>query len=85
MCVCVCLTLHVCVCVSQAASLADYHRAKQGLPPGGYQEVQFALLDGERYANIVKHEGIRGYPSIRLYRCKAPPHKAQSAGPPTCL
>jgi len=47
--------------------MADYQRAQQGLPPGGYQEVQFAMLDGDHYSNIVKHEGIRGFPTIRMY------------------
>jgi len=52
---------------AQAAAMADYHRAQQGLPPGGYQEVQFAMIDGDHYSNIVKHEGIRGFPTIRMY------------------
>ena len=52
---------------AQAAAMADYHRAQQGLAPGGYQEVQFAMLDGDHYKNIIKHEGIRGFPTIRLY------------------
>ena len=47
--------------------MADYQRAQQGLPPGGYQEVQFAVIDGDHYSNIVKHEGIRGFPTIRMY------------------
>jgi len=51
---------------AQAAAMADYHRAQQGLAPGGYQEVQFAMLDGDHYKNIIKHEGIRGFPTIRL-------------------
>ncbi|KAJ1490440.1 thioredoxin-like protein [Baffinella frigidus] len=51
----------------QAAAMADYQRAQQGLPPGGYQEVQFAMIDGDHYSNIVKHEGIRGFPTIRMY------------------
>ncbi len=25
------------------------------------------MLDGDHYSNIVKHEGIRGFPTIRLY------------------
>lgn len=52
---------------AQAAALADYHRAQQGMAPGGFQEVQFAMLDGDHYSNIIKHEGIRGFPTTRLY------------------
>jgi hypothetical protein len=25
------------------------------------------MLDGDHYSNIVKHEGIRGFPTVRLY------------------
>ncbi len=35
---------------------------------GGYYDVQFAQIDGSVYRNIVKYEGIRGFPTIRLYR-----------------
>ena len=52
---------------AQAAAMADYHRAQQGLAPGGFQEIQFAMIDGDAYKNIVKHEGIRGFPTIRMY------------------